>query len=104
MNNRKDFTSINTGGHIAHHSRSNGAEVRPAVSQNKATGEVPAEEGRAKASPEFKEIKPKVKASKQEEQAAIEDNTELVVETKPKKAASKIKTEPKKKTEPENVD
>lgn len=97
MSNRKDFISLNTGGHTAHHSRDKGAEIQAAMPPMKSTGEAPNDEGRAKASPKFEEIKPLAKASKQEEQEAIDDNVELVVEKETKKKV-------KKKTKSENVD
>jgi hypothetical protein len=99
MSNRKDFVSINTGGHAAHHSRGEKAEIKPAMPPMKTTGEVPSEEGRAKASPKFEEIKPLAKASKQEEETAIEDNVELVVEKE-----TKVKVKKKKNTVDENAD
>lgn len=73
MNNRKDQVSINTGGAV---STSNRKYNNLSIKSPEKTDMEPKEEiGLAKASPNFKEVEPKIKKTKAEEKKAIEDNT-----------------------------
>jgi len=76
--NNKDKVSINTGGAVSTSNRkTNSLSIKqePVVEKEK-------ELGVAKASPNFKEIEPKIKKTKAEEKKAIEDNTVLEDEAK----------------------
>jgi len=74
--NRKDFSTMATGGHVVNHAPKQEAEVR---TPSKATGDVKGDNlsGLAKASPFFKKVTERVLGRTEKEKAeAIEENVE----------------------------
>ncbi len=95
-------STIQTGGHVAHHRRGSDPVVR---TPQKATGDVPGDKARglAKASPFFKKLKDVVSPKSQDDEkkaiaGAKEDLPETQETAKPK-AKAKAKPEAKKDTE-----
>ena len=70
-NNKLDFGTVATGGHVTKHSTDRTTEALIPPNEKKEVS------GFAKASPVFKEIQPKAKASDKDEKKAIEENSEI---------------------------